>query len=61
MISSAYLDRNEMSKFDLFLAVMLGLIVYYLMYISSQQLWINLTFGETYSGIINDQYFFYVN
>ena len=61
MISSAYLDRNEMSKLDLFLAVMLGLIVYYLMYISSQQLWTTLTFGETYSGIINDQYFFYVN
>lgn len=58
---SAYLDRNERSKADLFLAVMMGLLVYYLMYISSQSLWTSLTFGETYSGIINDQYFFYVN
>lgn len=24
-------------------------------------MWTSLTFGETYSGIINDRYFFYVN
>ena len=30
---SAYLDRNEMSKCNLFLQVLFGLIVYYLMYL----------------------------
>lgn len=51
---SAYLDRHEMSKCNLFLAIILGLLIYYLMYVSSQALWTSLTFGDTYSGIIND-------
>lgn len=51
---SAYLDRHEMSKFNLFLSIILGLLIYYMMYISIQQLQTTLTFGETYSGIIND-------
>jgi len=45
----------------MFLSIFLGLLVYYLMYIACQYLWTKICFGETYSGIINDHYFFYVN
>lgn len=31
------------------------------MYLQIQSLWTTFTYGETYSGIINDKYFFYIN
>ena len=58
---AAYLDRNERSKVPLMLSLMNALIVYYVMYIASYHIWTKWTFNSVYSGIINDQYFFYVN
>lgn len=57
---AAYLDRNESSKCNLILSIALGMTVYYTMWVGSHHLWTVMTFGETFSGMINDRYFFYI-
>ena len=58
---AAYLDRHDRSKSPLIICIMTSLTIYYLMYMASYDLWTGMTFNNTYSGIINDQYYFYVN
>ena len=58
---SAYLDRNRMSKSQLFLAFISTLIIYYLMYMACYQMWTFMAFSNSFAGSLNDAYFFYMN
>ena len=58
---AAYLDRNSISKSGLVVGLASSLVIYYGMFISCNKMWTLLTFNNTYSGLINEEYFFYVN
>ena len=58
---SAYLDRMRKSKIFVFASIFLILCIYYLMYLSCYQFWTFMTFNSSFSGSLNDGYFFYVN
>ena len=58
---SAFLDRNGRSKGVLFVAVLLTLMIYYVMYMACYNFWTFMAFNSTFSGALNDSYFFYIN
>ena len=58
---AAYLDRNERSKAPIYFQLFVVLFTYYTMYTSSYKLWTTLVFSKTFSGKVNENYFFYVN
>jgi hypothetical protein len=58
---SAYLDRNGMSKGWLFFALITGMSMYYLMYMSCYTMWTFMAFNTSFAGFLNQAYFFYIN
>ena len=58
---AAYLDRHRLSKGGLMVGLSSSLIIYYGMFISCNKMWTMLCFNNTYSGMVNEEYFFYVN
>jgi hypothetical protein len=58
---AAYLDRNGRSKKGLMFSIFTVMFTYYIMYMASYTFWDQVTFGKTFTGKINDHYYFYVN
>ena len=58
---AAYLDRNQKSKSGLIFSLVCSMIIYYGMFISCNGAWTLLAFNNTYSGMVHEEYFFYVN
>jgi hypothetical protein len=58
---AAYLDRNQRSKKGLILSIFTCLITYYAMYMASYSFWDSVAFNTTFTGRINNNYYFYIN
>ena len=59
---SAYLDREGMSRCPVYSGYLLTGLVYYALYLASERLFTMMTFQTgSYSGEINQAYFFYIN
>lgn len=58
---AAYLDRHRISKTALTFSLLCSMVVYYGMFIGCNKLWTMLAFNNTYSGMVHEEYFFYVN
>jgi hypothetical protein len=57
----AFFDRNRMGKCVLTFSFLSVLMIYYLMYLACYNVWTLMAFNSTFSGNLNDAYFFYMN
>jgi hypothetical protein len=58
---AAYLERNGMSTSCIILGLLSAMVIYYAMFIACNTIWTSMSIPSVYSGIVNEEYFFYVN